>query len=77
MTGFISNDRCCIGDICVRNQLFGEATHIESAYFNGPYDGILGLGFGEMAVNGIPTVFDNMVNQGLVNKPVFSFWINR
>lgn len=52
-------------------------THIESAYFNGPYDGILGLGFSEISVNGIPTVFDNLINQKIIEKPTFSFWINR
>jgi hypothetical protein len=77
MSGFVSNDKCCIGGMCVKEQLFGEVTHIESAYFNGPYDGILGLGSAALSVNGIPTVFDNLINQKLVDKPIFSFWINR
>ena len=76
MSGFVSSDKCCIGGVCINQQLFGEATHIESGFFNGPYDGILGLGFPETSVNKIPTVFDNLLKQNLIDKPTFSFWIN-
>ena len=77
MSGFVSKDKCCIGGVCVKEQLFAEATHIDLSYFNGPYDGILGLGFAEISVNRIPTVFDNLINQKIIDKPTFSFWINR
>ena len=77
MNGFTSSDKLCLGDICIQEQLFAEATHIESSFFNGPYDGILGLGFEEISVNRIPTVFDNLVKQGAIDAPTFSFWINR
>ena len=76
MSGFVSNDKLCIGQVYVKDQLFAEATHIESSFFNGPYDGILGLGFDEISVNRIPTVFCNLIRQGAIDKPVFSFWIN-
>ena len=77
MSGFVSNDKCCIGSLCVKEQLFAEVIHIESGYFNGPYDGILGMGFGVMAVNGMPTVFDNLIKQGSVKQSIFSFWLNK
>ena len=77
MSGFVSSDNVCIGQACVKEQLFAEATHIESSFFNGPYDGILGLGFEAISVNRIPTVFDNLIRQGSIDKPVFSFWMNR
>lgn len=77
MSGFTSSDKLCIGDTCIQDQFFAEATHIESSFFNGPYDGILGLGFEEISVNRIPTVFDNLVRKGAIDTPTFSFWINR
>lgn len=41
------------------------------------FDGILGLGFKEFAVADATPVWYNMVDQGVVSEPVFSFWLNR
>jgi hypothetical protein len=39
--------------------------------------GILGLAFQKIAVDNVVTVFDNMFAQSLVEKNVFSFWLDR
>ena len=39
------------------------------------FDGILGLGFDTISVNHITPPFYNMINEGLLDSPVFSFRI--
>jgi hypothetical protein len=36
-----------------------------------------GLGFPQIAIGGATPPFYNMIDQGLVPEPVFSFWLNR
>ena len=78
MEGFVSQDTVCVADVCVKDQLFAEATHeADWIFLNAKFDGILGMGFTSLSNNGIPTPFDMMVEQGLVEEPKFSFWLNR
>jgi hypothetical protein len=39
--------------------------------------GILGMAFRTISVDNVETVFNNAVNQGLVPRNVFSFWLDR
>ena len=78
MSGFVSEDKVCVAEVCVDGQLFAEATHEPGlAFLAAKFDGILGMGFYSISVNGITTVFDNMVNKNVVEAPRFSFWLNR
>ncbi|KAK1567232.1 hypothetical protein Q3G72_009616 [Acer saccharum] len=78
ISGFFSQDSVKVGDLVVKNQDFIEATKEASITFlAAKFDGILGLGFQEISVGKAVPVWYNMVNQGLVNEPVFSFWLNR
>lgn len=47
------------------------------AFIAAQFDGIMGLGFPEIAVGKVKPPFQNMVDQGLLPEPVFSFWLNR
>jgi len=76
MEGFVSNDVLSIGDLTIKGQDFAEATKEPGlAFAFGKFDGILGLAYDRISVNHITPPFYSMVNQGLLDQPVFSFRI--
>ncbi|EFA81975.1 cathepsin D [Heterostelium album PN500] len=78
MSGFVSQDTVQVGSLTVQNQLFAEATAEPGIAFDlAKFDGILGLAFQSISVNSIPPVFYNMMAQGLVQQPVFAFWLSK
>ena len=70
----MSEDVITIAGTQVKHVTFGEAT---DAVGLGKFDGILGMGFQSIAVDNVVPVFDLLVKQKLVKKPVFSFYLNR
>ena len=67
-----------VSDITVTNQKFGEATEQPGEDFiNAKFDGILGMGFPNIAEDGVAPVFNNMINQNVVSAPVFAFYLDR
>ncbi|KAH7926766.1 Asp-domain-containing protein [Leucogyrophana mollusca] len=74
MEGYVSQDTLKIGDISIRGQDFAEATKEPGLTFAfGKFDGILGLAYNTISVNRITPPFYNMIDQGLLDEPVFSF----
>lgn len=76
LSGFVSQDVMTIGDLKIKDQIFAEATEEPGlAFAFGRFDGILGLGFDTISVNKIPPPFYNMIEQGLLDEPVFAFYL--
>ena len=76
LSGFVSQDTVTIGDLKLKKQDFAEATAEPGlAFAFGRFDGILGLGYDTISVNKIVPPFYTMLDQGLVDEPVFSFYL--
>lgn len=65
-------------DLIVKDQRFGEiqdAGGLGMAYALGKFDGILGMGFTAISIDGATTVFENAIQQNVVEQPIFSFYL--
>lgn len=77
MSGFLAYDTVKIGDLMVVAQAFGlsleePGTFMEYAIF----DGILGLGYPDLSLQGILPIFDNLWLQGLIPQNLFAFYLS-
>ncbi|KAF7714375.1 Vacuolar protease A [Penicillium ucsense] len=76
LSGFVSQDTLKIGDLEIKHQDFAEATQEPGlAFAFGRFDGILGLGFDTISVNKMVPPFYNALDQGLLDEPVFAFYL--
>ncbi|EWC45133.1 vacuolar protease A [Drechslerella stenobrocha 248] len=76
LSGFVSQDTLGIAGLTVKGQDFAEATQEPGlAFAFGKFDGILGLGYDTISVNRMVPPFYQMVNQKLLDEPVFAFYL--
>jgi hypothetical protein len=57
---------------------FAEVTNpngLGPAYLIGKFDGILGMGWPSISVDGVKPIFQLMVEQKIVSEPVFAFYL--
>ena len=76
--GYLSQDAVSVGGLAIKGQVFGEVTkEIGNTFLNAQIDGIAGMAFPKIAVDGVTPIFDNLMKQGLVDKNLFSFYMSK
>ncbi|KAF8980304.1 hypothetical protein BGZ46_004379 [Entomortierella lignicola] len=77
--GFLARDDVTINNLKVQHQQLALIT-TESSNFDDVVDGIMGMAFGTLAASTeqqAKTVFENMIEQKLVDRGVFSFYLGK
>jgi cathepsin D len=84
MSGVVVYDKTCFdggaGNLCANTQGFACATKEPGlAFVEAKFDGILGMAFKKISVDGLSTVFDNVLADSAANCPskVFAFYLHR
>lgn len=76
LEGVISNDVLRIGDLTIPEVDFAESTKEPGlAFAFGKFDGIFGLGYHTISVLHTVPPFYKMLEQGLLDEPVFAFYL--
>jgi hypothetical protein len=78
--GIFSKDTVTVGNIDVKGQPFAEVSKVSFGPLNiafaaGKFDGLLGLGFKSISLYNIPTPFESMIDQKLIDESVFAFYL--
>lgn len=77
MEGFLSTDTLGMDTLNVVNQTFAEAVKEPGiSFIAAKFDGILGMAFETISVDHVTPVWYNIMDQGLVDQSVFSFWLS-
>ena len=76
--GILSKDAISVGGTKLTGVTFGETLKEPGLVFAfREFDGILGLGLPSNAVAGVKPIFNEMINQKAITKPVFAFYLQK
>ncbi|KAL0076938.1 secreted aspartyl protease [Phycomyces blakesleeanus] len=76
--GNVGYDTVSVNGISVKEQAIQLAKFESPSFKDSPVDGILGLGFRSLSsAFGSNTVMDNMIEQHLIEKPIFSVYLGK
>jgi len=78
LAGFLSEDDVTLGNTVVKGCTFAEATQEPGLAFQlGKFDGLMGLAWPRISVDGVVPVFQMGLQQNLWDQPVFSFYLGK
>nr|XP_014103194.1 lysosomal aspartic protease-like [Bactrocera oleae] len=76
LTGYLAVDTVTFNGLNITQQTFAVATSEPgSTFLYSAFDGILGMGYQQIAVDNVVPPFYNMYTQGLIDLPVFAFYL--
>ncbi|XP_058883641.1 nothepsin isoform X2 [Acipenser ruthenus] len=77
LLGVVGRDTLRLSDVSVKEQEFGESVFEPGFTFvRAKFDGVLGMGYPSLSEGGATPVFDKLMEQQQVEKPVFSFYLS-
>jgi hypothetical protein len=78
VSGKLSQDNVMMGSLPINDMVFAEIDNVKGlglAFSVGKFDGILGLAFPSISVGGITPPFTKLVESGVLDMNVFSFYL--
>ncbi|XP_029428191.1 gastricsin-like [Rhinatrema bivittatum] len=77
MTGVLGYDTVTVQSLVITNQEIGlSVTEPSSFFYYARFDGIFGMAYQSLSAGGASTAVQGMLQQGLLNQPIFSFYLN-
>ncbi|KAI9633852.1 aspartic peptidase domain-containing protein [Dioszegia hungarica] len=78
VSGHLAQDVVRLGNTAVKSQYFGAVNEESEDFTDSPHSGVMaGMAFSSIASSGQKTYFENLIDQGSVKVPIFSFHLAR
>jgi cathepsin D len=78
VVGYLGQDTTTLAGLTAKNSTFGQITKLEGISFvASKFDGIMGMAWPAISVQGCPLIFDLLYKQGQVEGNSFSFYLTK